>query len=168
MQRYAVGEPYDPKNPRRRYDDGFHFSFSDTGIMLVGFMAGPKPAEIQDFKSGVAQFALVDGESCAVLCFRFGTQPWSDAPWEAWRLPAGYRLPEQGANLITIVLVDGDTGIVKVVRTIGWKPDFAAAAHRVFSRLVAGPASPEAATADLNRLFALPTAELVKQAVARD
>lgn len=168
MQRFAVGEPYNPDTPRRRYNDGYHFTYSDTGIFLTGFMARPTSAEIKDIKSGVAQFALVEGKACAVLCARFGTLPWVDAPWEAWRLPEGSRLPDKDANLITVILVDGDTGIVKVVRSLGWKHDFAAAVHRVFSRLVAEQASPETATLELNRLYDLPTDLLVKQAVARD
>lgn len=168
MHRYAVGEPFNPDTPQRRYDEGFRFTYDADGIMLVGFMERPTSAEIRDFKSGVAQFALVEGKACAVLCFRFGTQPWSDAPWEAWRLQAdGDELPEESANLFTVVLADAGTGVVKVLRSIGWKQDFAATVHRVCSRLVDEQASPEAATSELNNLFVLPTAQLLQQAIAR-
>jgi len=167
MHRYEVGKPHNPDQPNRTYPEGFHLNYMDGDISVIAYMDQPTAGEIRDFKSGVPQFALVEGKSCLVLCIRMGTQPWSDAPWEAWRQQTGRGLPEPGANLLTVLLCDARGGIVRNIRVIGLNTDFAQALHRVVARLTAEGAAPETASAELKGFMASTPTELVARAQHR-
>ncbi|MFG3602493.1 hypothetical protein [Micromonospora chersina] len=56
---------------------------------LTLFMSRIADSEIQDIRRGTAEFAWVDGEHTALLCYRFGgaERSWSDSPYHPGRGP---------------------------------------------------------------------------------
>ena len=134
---YTVGKPYNPDFPKWPVNRA-EWRLSEDGVELLLCMADPTEEEVQDVRTGRSKFALVSGEHALILAYRFGSQPWSDTPWQATRqtdltaglvdVPAGQRL------LLTIVLVDSTTGILRAIRTTTWNADFAGAVSRAILR----------------------------------
>jgi hypothetical protein len=135
-------------------------------------LATPSDAEIQDIRMGTALFAWVDdGGPVAVLCCRFGSLPWMDAPHEPWKekqadrgAPAG----TAGSSLVlNVVLVDASTGIIQALRLLTWEPQFADAVRNTITRQLAIPRDDAAAGRALDALYQLDTAALATRAKAR-
>jgi hypothetical protein len=164
-----VGALYHPA--RTKWPETPQLTLSPNGCELVLFYDRPKAAETRAVKSDPAQFALVDTEHVAIFCYRFGTLPWADFPYQAWREREEIRGVPAGAQgeglLITVILVDASTGIVKAIRATTWPGEFADAVRATVRRQLDQPADDNAAAAALETLYENSTEDLVARASAR-
>lgn len=169
MHVLAVGGLYNPG--RRRWPEGPHLRLTPAGCELALFYDRPPSAEVRDVRTGVAQFAWLDAGPVSVLAYRFGMQPWADAPYEPWKEPEADRGVPAGAAgnslALQVVLVDASTGIVKALRLLTWEPGFAQAVRDTLSRQLAAPPDDAAADRKLGELYRRDSAALAEQAAVR-
>lgn len=149
---YAVGKPYNPDMPLWPGNRA-EWRLSEDGVELLLFMAGPTDEEVEDVRAGRSKFALVAGEHALVLAYRFGSQPWSDAPWQACRqtdLTAGLIDGPTGQHLTLMVyLIDSTNGILKAIRMTTWNGDFAGVVSRAIRRQLRNQSTDEQGAAEI-------------------
>lgn len=139
MHDYRVGQPYSPT--RRGWPEIAQYNYRQGGHELVLFFRSPTSREIRAVRQGAAEFALYHHEDLVVLLYRFGPPgegvPWSDAPY-TWHLvppeqrtlpPAGDELGPEARALLSVILVDAGTGIVRALRQVSLSPEFTRALH---------------------------------------
>lgn len=134
MHKIQVGQPYSLR--RSSWPETPQYNYRAGGHDLRLFYSRPRPPEIASVQEGEARFALAIYRDVIFLCYRFGEHiPWSDCTYswhlvdEAGRtLPPDWTEPEARA-LLTTVLVDADTGIVKALRVTSFSPSFTRQLH---------------------------------------
>lgn len=141
MHAYRVGHRYHPDV--RRWPEIGQLRITPDGVELALFMARITPQEIADIRTGVAEFAWVDGEHVAVLGYRFGGEGrgWSDNPYHPGRdrhagLPAGAGEADKHL-VVSVVLVDADTGLIVAMRQTTWPPGFVRRVAETVNRMLA-------------------------------
>lgn len=104
----------------------------------------PSSSEVGAVRTGEAEFALVELPPAVFLLYRFGIGvPWSDCPYSYHLLPAGSRVPppaegsEEQRALLTVLLLDAPTGVVKVIRAVTLSPEFTLKLHDAIRRQIA-------------------------------
>jgi hypothetical protein len=136
MHRYEVGKPYSPT--RAKWPEAIDFNWRGGGFEMRMFLRGPTGEEIDGIGKGRAEFALHIESPAIFLLYRFvpGMAMWSDAPYSyhlAQRaLPEEVALPDilpspQSRDLLSIILVDADSGLVKALREVSFSPEFSRA-----------------------------------------
>lgn len=166
MYEYAVGKPYNPS--RTVWPETPFLRLTEQGTQLLLFYRSPTDQEISAIRVGKASFGWIGSEHTGVLGFRFQPLPWSDVPYTPHRkspddMPG---LPEGGdQQLVQVVLVDADTGIIRAVRTLTWPERFTKAVRASVQEMLDKPFSPSAADAALDALYARypDTNQLVRQ-----
>lgn len=167
MALYKVGAPIagiplpQPEGPR--------LMMAAAGTAVTVFMYEPTEAEVREFRFGTAQFAWVDAGPVAVMCVRFGALEWMDCPFSPWdSLDLGRPAAEPGSHLLVqLVLADGGTGVVRVLRAVTWPPGFTAAVTATVTRQLTEGRPPAAgAAAQLDALYQIPTRQLTRRAAA--
>lgn len=128
MYKYEVGQLYHPD--RTRWPETVQFNWRANGYELTLFWASPKASEVRDVKTGVARFAfLAPDRRCLFFLFAFGMDGWSDSTYSYWRVPDDERSPVAESEhperraLLTVTLVDADTGIIRVLRALTLSPE---------------------------------------------
>ena len=143
MHLIEVGQPY--SQTRRTWPETVQYNFRGGSHELVLFYASPHPAEVAGVQTGRAAFALATYMDLIFLCYKFGDLPWSDAAY-SWHLvseedrePAP-DWPEKDARaLLTTILVDAKTGIVRALRASTFSPAFTRALHDAIRAQAARP-----------------------------
>ena len=117
-------------NPERTsYPEAEHLRLGPSWCELVRYWSSPSQDEIDQHR-GTAQFAVVEAEpDLLLLAYKFGSLDWSDTPFQAHRM----RPDEQGVPvgdpgdelLLTTILVDADTGIIRAIHLSVLSPDVA-------------------------------------------
>lgn len=132
----AVGKLYKPG--QTSWPVCVDYNYTTNGHELRLFWNQMAKQEIMEVKKGRAEFALFIDQRVMWLCFKFGTMPWSDQPFNIQLVPQDIRaLPQeleanQRASLV-ILLVDADTGILKAIRSLTFSPAFSVALHKAIS-----------------------------------
>jgi hypothetical protein len=122
MHRFEVGKPYAPNLPLP-LPEGAEYNFDGQAHVLKILYQDPTAQEIKDIKSGSVRFQLLVEGDLIVPLFKFGDQNWMEAIYSYWMLPEQYRaLPpvlEPGQSMVlTVFLINADTGILEVIRTL--------------------------------------------------
>lgn len=176
LHEYRVGAPYLPG--RRSWPDGTSlFSVGPGGYELACFLARPTAREVRAYRAPTpCSFALAVHEPVLFLLYQFGALRWSDAPCSIRLLPDDRQaLPETAGlaephALLTVILVDAATGIIRVIRALTWSPAFTVAIHLAIRAQLAapwpGPAAYDRALAALYRRYQASEA-LLETATAR-
>lgn len=111
------------------------YNYFDGGHELRLFFRHLSRDEIEAVKRGRVDFALAVVEGVIFFFYRFaGGIPWSDATFSIHLVPEDRRqIPqatgEEERALITCVIADADTGIVRAARALTLSPGFTAALH---------------------------------------
>src|SRR5947209_19360720 len=118
MYKYEVGKLYSPN--RTSWPEGVEYNWRQNTHELKLYYRPPKASEIAAVKQGAAEFALSVVGDILFLVFRFGPQPWSDAPYTWWMVPADQRTPPpelagEERVLLNVLLIDAGTGIIRAV-----------------------------------------------------
>lgn len=128
--RIGVGEVYPglsfPVPERNEYN------YLDYGHELRLFFNSPTYDEVEAVKRGRAELALVVEGQIIFFLYRFSPGiPWSDAPYTIHLVPESRRqIPtESGKVLLTVVLSEAASGIVRAIRATTLSDDFTAALH---------------------------------------
>ena len=174
MHSIAVGQLYLPS--RTSYPEGCEYNFSANGHELKLFFNNPSKGEIHEVRKGLPRFKLLFyRKSVVFLCFKLGALPWSDAPYSWWRVPEEVRsqpqpIPEGEGALLTIVLIDSETGIVKAIRAIGLPTDLSRELHRAIAHQTENPELAGRYDADINAAYRqfLDTDAMVREATNGD
>lgn len=173
MTAYSVGSLYHPG--RTSWPEGPHYNYRSGAHELLLFYARPSKAEIDDIRKGPCEFAVVERGSAVALCYRFGGQPWSDAPYSWHLVPEGQRdLPSADLEadkraVLSVLLVDASTGILRAIRQVTWSPEFTRAMHAAIRRQAEAPWSEMTYHRDVEALYSIcPTSQaLVSLATER-
>jgi hypothetical protein len=172
MTIFAVGQLYNPN--RTSWPEAVQYNYMAGEHHLHLFMRQPTQTEVQAVKTGPAEFALVTEGILIVLLYHFAPIPWSDAPYSWHMTPADQRalpadVPDGSGALLTIILTDAATGIVKAIRAVGLSTDFTNKLHAAIRAQAARPFDQTAYDDQLNRVYArYPKTELLlSKAIAR-
>ena len=129
---YEVGKLYSQKG-KTRWDEHVEYNFLAKAHELRLFYKSPSEKEIENVRTGVAQFALYPYLDVIFFCFKFGDDPWSDSVSSIHLIPEDERmLPDdvdnaQERGLLHTFLVDADTGILKAMRVVSFSAQFSRA-----------------------------------------
>jgi hypothetical protein len=126
-----VGKLYIPG--KTQWPETIEYNYDLNGHTIMMYLRSPTKNEIQGVKDGSIDLALHCADRIPTMLFRFGEKgsgiPWSDCAYNWWLVPPERRqLPEpiedgQGA-LLNVLLIDADTGILKVFRVISMPTEF--------------------------------------------
>jgi hypothetical protein len=170
-----VGALYAPT--RTRWEEGGEYNFMGGMHELRLFWPRLNRRTVDAVRTGQADFALVVSPPVLFLLYQIeGAAAWSDAPYSWHLVPADRRvLPspvgetEEARDLLQIVLVDAETGIVRALRVVSWSPSFTIAIRLAIAAQAERPWDPSAYHRRLSEIYAAaPTTEhLLRAATAR-
>ena len=170
---YQVGQLYHPD--RTRWPERPEYNFRGGQHELKLFLNRPTAEEIASVTSGHAHFAFdVEGDAIFFL-YRFEPAiPWGDSTFSLHLVPEVERVvPEPDDNpearaLITTLLIDAETGILKVIRALSFSPDFTRRLHAAIREQAAQPFNAQHHERNAAAVMArLQTTDLLKRAVAK-
>lgn len=171
MYEYRVGEPY--ISGRTRWPESVEYNYRSGGHELRMFLRHPSSNEIRAIRSGDTEFALVIDWPVLLLLYRFGDAiPWSDAPYSWHMVPEHQRtVPAEIATgqsaMLSIILVDADTGIIRVLRAVTLSPHFSRALHEAIAAQSVTRFNQAEFDAKLAELYRGDTRSLLPRATAR-
>lgn len=171
---YRAGEPYHPT--RRSWPEIAQYNYRGGGHELVLFLRQPTSPEVRAARQGLASFAFYADQNLLVLLYAFGDGlPWSDAPFSWHLVPAAERVlpPETRGEeraLLTVVLVDATTGIIRALRVVTLSATFTRLLHDAIREQAARPWPGDAAyDAELATLYQrYPSAAALLKVSTRD
>lgn len=171
MPIYEVGKPYNPNVTR--WEELPEYNFRSGQHELLLFFRAPTGAEIESVKTGAARFAFTVEHDVIFLLYEFkpGVN-WGDAAFQIHLVkPDERKLPEPEATetraLLSVMLIDADTGILRAMRAITFSPEFTRALHEAIRQQAAAPFDPDTHRARVQRIYArLDTNDLRRRAVA--
>jgi len=143
----AVGQRYHPD--RGRWDEATQYNYRAGAHELVVFMPAPSRREVRAWEAGPWEFGLVVRPELLFLLFKPGDMPWSDAPYSWWQVKrarpeeatAPFELPNDTSRaLLSAILVDAETGLVRVIKAITFSPAFSRALHAAITEQMAAEA----------------------------
>lgn len=140
---YRVGELYHPT--RRSWPEVALYQYRGGSHELVLFLPRPTSREVRAVRQGLASFAFYADQNLLVLLYAFGDGlPWSDAPFSWHLLPEAERVlpPETRGEeraLLSVVLVDAETGIIRALRVVTLSPTFTRLLHDAIREQAARP-----------------------------
>lgn len=151
--------------------EGVRFNIDESGSVLYLNYDLPTAGEIDDIQSGDLEYKLFYYREVAWLLFRFGSQPWIDAPYSIHLSSAGTDLPEidEGLGLTcTIILINNRNGEIKSLRFISFDTKFSKALKECIEDQKEKEFSRSDYDANLNNtMMAYTTNQLVKMAKVR-
>jgi len=167
--RVQVGQLYSPT--RTSWPETPHLRLSPASCDLALFLNEPSEEEARDVSTAAASFAWVDGGLVSLLCFKFGSMSWMDAPFEPWQVAEAERGVPLGEPrqylLLQVTLVDAATGIVRAMRVVPWPPPFAEAVRETLRRQLAEPGDHGAAARTVAAMYQSSTEQLAEQTTVR-
>ena len=137
-----VGQPLDPNNSN--WPHGLQFNIRNAACELLVIYPNITPQEVHDFRTGTAQFGLYETDQVIFLSIKFGSQPYSDAPFSIHRVnEAERKIPTLPANpnerlTLTVITLDGN-GIVHGIRFMTFSPAFSVKLIEAIKRQAAEP-----------------------------
>ncbi len=142
MSIYKVGEPYSPT--KTHWPEGVDYNYRAGQHELRLFLRTPNRQEITDVESGEARFALAVERDIIFFCYRFGQGDWGDCGFSIHLVPEDERilpeLPKAGERaLLTTLLIDAETGLLKAIRVTSLSPKFTQRLHRAILGQAARP-----------------------------
>lgn len=131
---YQVGKPY--STTKKHWPEGIDYNFRSGQHELRLFFRSPLSQEITAIKNGPAQFALSVIGDIIFFCFKFGDLEWSDCGFSIHLVPDNERtLPDipktnQERALLSTLLIDAETGILRVIRATTFSSRFTRILHQ--------------------------------------
>jgi hypothetical protein len=120
MQAIEVGKLL--QEDKTRYPEVPKFDFDQAGGVLFVFFKSPTQTEVDAFRSGDVKLGLFYKDGIIFLLFKFGSLHWMDVAYTC-HLSQSFvfdHLEDDMGYGMTLVFTDADTGIVKVLKLIGW------------------------------------------------
>ena len=155
--------------------EGAHFNFDLSGCELTLVMNSPTHEEISDFKAGTrAVFGLYKKGSVLFLLFKFGNQPWCDAPFHMHikgefkgQIPEDYKVGSFLSLIVTLVDSRGNRNVVKELRYLTFSQQFSRRLVEVGKIQSANPISRHDYEKEILRTYSLnpSTEDMVRNAL---
>lgn len=171
MPVYEVGKLF---SSRTSWPEMAQYHYMAGEHHLHVFMRQPSEIEVKATKTGMAEFALVVEQDIIFLLYQLSPIPWSDAPYSWHMVPADQRtlpadVPQGKGALLTVMLIDATTGIIKAIRAVGLGTNFTNTLHAAIRDQAARSFDQPRYDEQLNRTYArYPTTDLLlSRAVAR-
>lgn len=142
MRELKVGELLEPGVVE--YDEMPEYNYRGGAHVLIIPMNRPTPEEIEAVRSAALKLAFTVIDDILIFQFRCGsTIPWSDAVYTWYRVPPAEqarppRLTGEQRALLTVILVDAETGIIEALRVVSMSPTFARRLHQAIERQIDG------------------------------
>lgn len=119
MQKLEVGKLY--QDGLNQIPEGIKFDFNQVGGFLRIVFHSPLDNEIKEIEQGKIKLGLFEKYGIIFFLIKFGSLSWMDAPYYV-----GLAKPDELEKLtdektgyaVQIVLIDGMTGLVKVLKLI--------------------------------------------------
>ena len=175
MPLYEVGKPYNPARPS--WPEGAQYNYRSGQHELILFYRSPQKSETMDVRKGDCEFGLLVEGDVIFLLYRFGESlPWSDATFSTHLVPEDERStpqPELSTEiraLLSVILVDAATGIIKAMRAVTLSPSFTAKLqHEIYEQSVRAWPGPREYARQLQDAYRrYPTSdEMARAALAR-
>jgi hypothetical protein len=134
MYRIVVGESLDSEI--EVWPEGTHYTYDSAGHCLTLMFSDPIAEEVESVQMGEVHFALLLKEGVVFLVFKFGSMPWSYGPYSWWLVSPEFRrvpefeMPPESHALLTTILLDSDTGVVRALRVCTFSVEFTATLHQ--------------------------------------
>lgn len=121
----SVGEKF--RGGKFKGKEGIKFDVDDSGCNLIITFKSPSNQEIKCIRWDKLKIGYYTEEEAILLLFKFGNMKWMDAPYsvhlskqlnQIQGIADGIGLP------LTVYFVDGNTGILKVMRLLGLPTNF--------------------------------------------
>ena len=175
MHLYVVGKPYNPS--RRQWEERYVYQYRQGGHELLIFLKSPTKEEVKAVESGTPEFALFVQQPTIWFLSRFAPGlTWSDTPY-SWHLVLGdeKQIPQEFERegqrmLLSVLLIDADTGILRAMRAVSLSPDFSRALHAAIqTQIETGYPGDDAFGRNITRVYGRypDTGLMLKDAIAR-
>lgn len=165
MEILEVGRTF---TDRRYYTtEGMMVRFNTVSFDLITSVRSPTPSEIRAITKGAITIGLYWYRFSVIAVLEAGKISF-DAPMNFLKVPVQDRAPwiNAGGNLVTIILVDQDTGQIAGLRAIGLnEPMVHAIALAMREQALDGQTPERVDMANLNRLNILSTKELMDDCI---
>jgi hypothetical protein len=168
MQILEVGKPY--VEGKRHWPQAVEYTYSAQHHLLRIFYRTPHPKEVKAVDSGEARFAFGVYGAAIFLHFRFGEGiPWHNAPYSIHlvndedRILPDWPIPQGEHALLSTLLVDAETGILKAIRVCTFSPEFTLKLHQAILNQYAMPFPPDYDKQVIRAYQQYPTPELMAE-----
>lgn len=172
MYVYEVGKPY--SNTRSSWPEVVEYNYLDGQHVLRMFLNGLGASDVDGVARGTIRFGLVVDPPVIMLSYRFDEAiPWSDAPFSIHMVPEDRRqmppeLQPGERAVMTIMLIEARSGIVKALRVIGLGESFSRRLHQAIIEQATAPFDQVAYDAKLETMYRnYSSKQLFSRAVAR-
>lgn len=172
MHVYEVGKPY--SNTRSSWPEAIEYNYLNGQHVLRLFLNNLSAADVDGIGNGPLRLGLVVDKPVLMLVYQFGEViPWSDAPFTLHMVPEERRqIPPELAPgeraVLSILLIEARSGIVKALRLISFGEIFSRRLHQAIREQAAAPfdqSTYDAKLAALYRQFS--SKQLFSRAIAR-
>lgn len=133
----AVGHPYAPGYSH--VPEGYQFNWSNGRLELLIVWNAPTPQEVEGVRRAPLQVGLVIEGPIIFFLYQFkGFTSWGDAPYTVHMVPIAERhsppalLGSDFRAVLSVVLVDAQSGIVQGIRLVTLSPTLT---HRLFEAI---------------------------------
>lgn len=166
MHSFQVGKLYMPG--KTSWPEASYFNYDAAGLTLTIFARNLKDDEIEAVKSGQIELALYENQPAIFLMWKIrGFGPWSDAPYTIHVVPKdrqpdieSRKLVKEGEMLgLQITLVEGTTGIIKVLRYVSTSTQFTILLNEAVDRQLKQPFNEQFYNQHINKLYARYTSD---------
>ena len=173
-----VGKPFEPG--KTNYPEGVKFDFTEGGLVLLLFFAGPTEEEVEavragGFKIGFFDIAILDNDTfkgnIIFLVFKFGDLPWMDVPFTIHlaQCKAPAEIEEGLGYGLQVLLIDAATGVLKGIRLVGLGTEWSRNFRQAILEQEAAGFDRRAYDAEIQRTYKMyRTRELVKMVEYRN
>ncbi len=136
--RFEVGKPF----PMPAAGEGASFSVEPYTNVLIYRFDRPTQEEIEEFKEGRVELAMVRLRSILFFLSRFGRLAWSDAPYSTHLTEREKFLPDLGEGhrgyALDCFLVDSRDNVLKAHRLVRMPVDFSVKFKKAIEKDAAG------------------------------
>lgn len=144
MHVYEVGKPY--SGTRSNWTEAIEYNYRAGQHVLRLFLNNLSAADVEGIGNGPLRLGLVVDPPVLILVYQFGEViPWSDAPYTWHMVPAAEQqplpdeIPDGTGALLSIILVESTTGIIKAIRGISLATVFSRRLHQAIREQAAAP-----------------------------
>lgn len=124
LYRYQVGKPFPDVTPPLETGPRYTYAKGQHNLLLV--LDRLRPAEVTAIRSEPCEFAVTALEGVIFFLYRFGSEPWGDAPY-SWHLQGETEVPVEppprSKAILTVQLVEAETDLIKVLRGVTLSPE---------------------------------------------
>ncbi len=169
MYQYEIGQTYPVLGTKGV--DSCKIDYTKGGIFLEIFAHNLSPKDLKSFKKDEVQLAIYEKMPVILILYKIGTfMPWSDAPY-SWHLTLKNKVElseieefekEEKGILVTLLLIDSDTNILKDIRAIGAGLEFRNEFFRGVKKQIISDFNKMVYDTTLNQIYRYKTKELLQ------